>query len=64
MMMIRRIYSMNDEYAINAMVNAIIEIEKKNSKDKFSTEQVSKKNIVKEILDELDKVIKDEDTKN
>lgn len=53
---------MNDQETINKMVEAITDIERKNSKDKFNTEQKTKKSIAKEILEKLDEVIKDEDT--
>ena len=63
-MMIRRMLSMNDKEIVNSMVDAIMEIERKNSRDKFSTEQISKKNTIKEILDVLDEVTKDENKSN
>jgi hypothetical protein len=55
---------MNDKEIVNSMVDAIMEIERKNSRDKFSTEQISKKNTIKEILDVLDEVTKDENKSN
>lgn len=53
---------MNDNEIIEGLVQKIEDIERKSGQDIFSTEQSqgNKKNVVKAILEEVDKVIADE----
>lgn len=53
---------MSDIDIVQNLVRKIEEIERKNGQDIFATEQnqSNRKNVVKAILDEVDKVIEDE----
>lgn len=51
---------MNKEDVIQVMVEAVEKIEYSHSKDKFNVDQAARKNVVKAILDELERVTADE----
>jgi len=55
---------MNKEKVITKMIETVEIIESSHCKDKFSTDQTIRKNVVKAILDELEKVTADENQEN
>ena len=52
---------MNKQEAVNRMIPIVEDIERANQREKFDSEKTYKTNVVNTIIEELDKVMDDED---